>query len=332
LPGTEVSGNTFSRNVSNRWCGALGIKTPSTELEDYTLLVDKNYFFENSASNGAGFVVYNTPVCMQNNVFTSNTANSHGGAVIARQDYIMECTYMLVVLNNSFYGNSANYGGALYSVKAKPYIVNSIFSHDNASKGPEIFAPYSRDQVKITFTNLDLKEVFGNTLDLGGNFAGDPMFEDQVLLTLRNNSPCIDNGAAHYTCNHGHQHDVPKIDISNEARPHNHIFDIGAYEFINDRSKTVPAEVAAPAAQVRVYPNPVMQSATFEYSVEAPGQIEVAIFDLAGRRVAQPVNQYQQAGTYRGTWDVGVLPDGIYFYRMACGQQPAISGKIVINR
>lgn len=333
LPGTEVSGNTFSRNTSNMWCGALSIKTPYNELEDFTLLVEKNYFLENTANSGGGFVVYNTPVCLQNNIFSGNIANIQGGAIIARQDYPMECTYMLVLVNNSFYGNSANYGGALYSVKSRPNIVNSIFSGNTGTKGPEIFAPYVRDNVRLTYTNIDVKMILGNYEDLGGNFAGDPLFEDLTLLTLRNTSPCIDNGSAYYTCNHGHHHDVPKTSIDNNSRPYNHMFDVGAYEFINDRSKSLPVEKPVLATQVRVYPNPVTDVATFEYSMESPGQTEISVFDLAGRLIAQPVDQYQAEGYYRTNWDVGILPNGIYFYRMTVGgKESAISGKIVVNK
>jgi len=83
---------------------------PSLKQAPSVYWLRKNYFLSNEANNGGGLVVYNVPVCMQNNVFSGNRAQSHGGAIIARRDYTLPSRYMIVMVNNSFYDNSAIYG------------------------------------------------------------------------------------------------------------------------------------------------------------------------------------------------------------------------------
>jgi hypothetical protein len=332
LEGSMVSENTFSRNISDKWCGALSIKSTQAEMGAFGVLVEKNYFLSNEADNGGGLVVYNVPVCMQNNVFCGNRAKSHGGAIIARRDYSMPSLYMIVMVNNSFYDNSAIYGGALYSVRSKANIVNSIFSNNYASMGSEFFIPYTKDTIRISHTNIDFSKIHGNTLDKGGNINEDPLFEDLNLLTLSNMSPCVDMGDAHYTCNFGFQRDCPLCDINNQTRMANGIADLGAHEFINDRSLTGLTEVTA-SLKHKVYPNPVIEEAIFEFELKNPCNVKITAFDNSGRNVAEVVNASQTKGVHKVIWNTRGLPSGMYFYRLdVSGQQLPVTGKIVIAR
>ena len=68
-------------------------------------------------------------------------------------------------------------------------------------------------------------------------------------------------------------------------------------------------------------PNPFNAKTTISYSLEKAGEVKLAVFDLAGRKVANLFSGIQNAGNYQIVWDgaddngVGVS-SGIYFYRL----------------
>lgn len=64
------------------------------------------------------------------------------------------------------------------------------------------------------------------------------------------------------------------------------------------------------------YPNPFNPGTVISYTVPAEGLVELAIYDLAGQRVAQLVRQVQQAGQYAVEFNATGLPSGTYFYRL----------------
>jgi hypothetical protein len=87
---------------------------------------------------------------------------------------------------------------------------------------------------------------------------------------------------------------------------------------------------------MRIGPNPVTNTAQFAYSVTQPGMVELAIYDVAGRRVRSLVKENTPAGTYRIEWDArddggqGVSA-GVYFARLRTPAQ-AIGKTIVIAK
>lgn len=67
------------------------------------------------------------------------------------------------------------------------------------------------------------------------------------------------------------------------------------------------------------YPNPFNFSTTIEYSLPEAGHVNIEIFDLLGRKVATPVDEEQEAGTYQVVWDARDRSSGVYFYRITAG-------------
>jgi hypothetical protein len=76
------------------------------------------------------------------------------------------------------------------------------------------------------------------------------------------------------------------------------------------------------------YPNPVIHSTKFHYTIDKPGQVTIQIFDSFGRPVDEPVNDYQQKGDHHFSWNAETFPAGIYYYRLQSGEKTG-SGKMV---
>ncbi|MBU8932446.1 MAG: T9SS type A sorting domain-containing protein, partial [candidate division Zixibacteria bacterium] len=72
------------------------------------------------------------------------------------------------------------------------------------------------------------------------------------------------------------------------------------------------------------YPNPFNPSTTIEYSVLVGCHVEIAVYDLLGKRVKSLIDEPVERGLYTTVWDgadeTGTrVASGIYFYRMQAG-------------
>ena len=58
---------------------------------------------------------------------------------------------------------------------------------------------------------------------------------------------------------------------------------------------------------------------SFNYSLEKPSNLSLAIYNVLGQKVATLVNQFMQAGSYSYSFDASRLASGVYFYRIEAG-------------
>lgn len=56
-----------------------------------------------------------------------------------------------------------------------------------------------------------------------------------------------------------------------------------------------------------------------EYVLETAGNVEIAVFDVSGRRVATLLDEYRNAGTHTLGWSAAGLRGGVYFCRVRAG-------------
>jgi hypothetical protein len=69
-------------------------------------------------------------------------------------------------------------------------------------------------------------------------------------------------------------------------------------------------------------------SATLSYALPAEGHVELAVFDVAGHRVATLVDGFVPAGTHELSWSPDVA-SGVYFARLVQGGD-SVSRKLVM--
>jgi hypothetical protein len=67
------------------------------------------------------------------------------------------------------------------------------------------------------------------------------------------------------------------------------------------------------------YPNPFNPSTQISFSLPTGAHVDLAVFDMMGRRVTQLLDTYTSAGTHRVTFDAAALPSGIYMYVIKAG-------------
>jgi len=67
---------------------------------------------------------------------------------------------------------------------------------------------------------------------------------------------------------------------------------------------------------IQNFPNPFNPSTTIRYSIQAPGQVRLVIYNTNGQIMDVPVVAYQQAGHYQISYENRDLPSGIYYYQI----------------
>jgi hypothetical protein len=67
------------------------------------------------------------------------------------------------------------------------------------------------------------------------------------------------------------------------------------------------------------YPNPFNPTTAINYSVATSGNVEIMVYDAAGRLVQELVNGHQDGGSYSVTWNASGQASGMYFAKMIAG-------------
>lgn len=64
------------------------------------------------------------------------------------------------------------------------------------------------------------------------------------------------------------------------------------------------------------YPNPFNPVTTIRYRLPVAEHVQLAVYDVLGRRVARLIHTLQPAGEHEVVFDAGDLPSGLYLYRL----------------
>ncbi len=68
------------------------------------------------------------------------------------------------------------------------------------------------------------------------------------------------------------------------------------------------------------FPNPFNPSTVIPYALGSRTNVHLSIISPLGQEMRVLVDQYQDAGEYRATFDAAGLASGVYFYRLTAGQ------------
>ena len=79
------------------------------------------------------------------------------------------------------------------------------------------------------------------------------------------------------------------------------------------------------------FPNPFNPSTRIGYALPRTGRVEVAVFDLTGRRVATLVEGTQEAGHHTVSWNVEGQPSGVYLLRVQAGRELGVRKMMLLK-
>jgi hypothetical protein len=91
----------------------------------------------------------------------------------------------------------------------------------------------------------------------------------------------------------------------------------GTYEY----SKVVEVDLTLPDKYElsQNYPNPFNPTTSIKYSLAANSRVELKIYNILGKEVAQLVNEVQEAGSYEINFNAANLTSGVYIYELNTG-------------
>lgn len=332
-PNAEITGNIIFENEIGRdigygWGGGLDIFGEGTNA-----ILRNNIIASNKAPTvGSGlFIDDGATALLQNNLLYSNACTESGGAAIyvdgagegnpgdlGSSIMIVNCTVAMNACETSVFGGN----GIFIEGNSAATVENAIFWGNS-----DDFFVDGSSELTVTYSNSE--EVFSGT----GNFSNNPLFAnadggDFHLQSsagrwdpLANNgggawvqdasdSPCIDAGG-------------PAASHANEPSPNGGRINLGFYGNTAHASKSPNAtsvnEGTPQPASIQLfqnYPNPFNLTTTLSFSIAKAARVNLAMYDLLGRKVLTLRDEKMQPGEYQFTLNVSELASGLYFYRM----------------
>jgi len=85
------------------------------------------------------------------------------------------------------------------------------------------------------------------------------------------------------------------------------------------------------STQLTAGPNPFSGRTELRYALPRAGSVKLAVFDLAGRPVARPVDGYKQAGRYSATFNARNMAPGVYVARLETNGQ-LLTRKLILTQ
>ncbi len=98
-------------------------------------------------------------------------------------------------------------------------------------------------------------------------------------------------------------------------------------------SEGIKESASAPATctLLRNHPNPFNPTTMIEFELTQPQRIQLAVYDMRGRRVAQLAAGSYDAGTHSVQFDGGELASGVYLCRLSTGKQVTTRKMVLIR-
>jgi len=101
----------------------------------------------------------------------------------------------------------------------------------------------------------------------------------------------------------------------------------GVITAIKERDDLKPNEIRLD----QNFPNPFNPRTKIRYAISQANHVELAVYDVLGRRIAILVSKHQEAGRHQVQFSGGSFPSGVYFYRLTTDQSSLVKKMILIR-
>ena len=317
----------FTNNMASWGAGAFNNGYAGGNAEPY---YENCIFYQNHAYIEAGGmdsygVGGNASPTVVNTIFYANTSATNVGAMYAWggnsggncHPVLINCIFANNTATNGYGGafiaDAMDENGSTSSGSCTVTLQNCVLWNNSATgDGPQFYIR-GNGEVLATYSDIDMTGQTGAHVISGpgtGNLNTSPMFVDIMDamgldgcwltsddgLQLQSGSPLI---------NAGLMAGAPATDILGAARDGN--IDIGAYEY------QTMLNLETPAKGFQFYPNPT--NGWLQLTFDAPGEHQVAVYDLMGRVYLQ--KQLQGSAAI----DVSQLASGVYLLKVDNGSE-----------
>jgi len=79
------------------------------------------------------------------------------------------------------------------------------------------------------------------------------------------------------------------------------------------------------------HPNPFNPTTSISFNLPAAGQVSLKVFDISGKEVAGLVDNYLEAGRHSVNFDASALSSGVYYYKLASGNNVSMRKMLLIK-
>jgi len=312
--------NQISNNISpvtvQDCMGAVSI------LDGYEtpVIVELNIFTNNVAYYGGALFSRNTyNISISNNLFMDNISYFGGGLRFYQPSSKEDINQQPQIVNNTFYNNYAEYGGAMgFNCEINtPVLLNNILWENQSPTYNDIYhIDFGTDTLFVSYCNVDENEIYG-LWHGNDNINEDPIFvgSGDFPFQINDYSPCIDAGNPDTT-----GLNLPGIDLAGELRIINDRVDMGAYEW-NPSVGTTEFDVRSLKSEVRNFPNPFSTSTTIEFELQQPSIVQITIYNYLGEAIELIPEKCQPKGKHKLTWHAENPPAGVYYCALRTGSR-----------
>jgi hypothetical protein len=186
---------------------------------------------------------------------------------------------------------------------------------DTAAQAPGIFHSLTTAStggyalLGYTWNRIDAYKISDSgVLSWSKSFADDP------VITRYSRSIIQSEDGSYFLCGHNN-YDIWVVKLAPDITG------------IDDEIAILPNQITLH----QNYPNPFNAKTTISFELAEPGDIELSLYDLLGRKVSIITNGHYGAGPHDITFDAGELTSGIYFYNLKAGEISETKSMILLK-
>jgi len=218
--------------------------------------------------------------------------------------------------------------GHVYQIKATSMTSLSINTQDPCSQKATFVS--KANLIDITDENNPVSVYGGITLQTTLTDNGEPGKNDLIGITLLNGNTLI------YSSNWVSKKTTEMLLNGGNLVVNSGVVCSNTIATRNEAVTVTEQTAIPPTISVNAYPNPLRDQTSIVYSLPANMHINLSVYDLLGKKVAQLQDASQGAGIHNVKFNAGNLAEGVYIYTLSAlddkGKLTVINRKLIIGR